>query len=257
MTWDDAVRDALARFPDVALDPAAFTAHAAHAREAGALAEHLPDLLLAWAAARGDPAAVRRVGELAAPDIAAAAARVDRTLLDEVRQQVQVRLLVARDGAPPRIAAYGGRGPLRAWIGIAATRLALNLKRGELPVASGDDVLADLVAAEPDPELRQLRTLYRAEFRVALEAALAALPERQRALLRMSYVDGIRLAAIGRLYGVHESTASRWVAAAAEAVGQDARRRLIERLSLSPGTVDSVARMVLSGLDLSIARLLR
>lgn len=258
MTWDAAVEEAAARFPDVQADRAAFAAEAAAARGRGAREEHLGDLFLAWAAARGDAAAVRRVVELAAPDIAAAAARIDRAaaFVAEVRQQVHVRLLAPRDGAPPRIGDYGGRGPLRGWIAVAATRLALNQKRGAAPVAHGEEILADLVAAEPDPELRQLKTLYRAEFRAALEEALAALPDRQRALLRLSYVDGMRLAQIGKLYQVSESTASRWVAQAAEAVGADSRRRLVARLSASAATVDSVARMVLSNLDLSIARIL-
>jgi len=55
---------------------------------------------------------------------------------------------------------------------------------------------------------------------------------------------------------VHESTASRWLAQAAARVGEDARRRLVERLAVSPQSVDSMARMVMSNLDLSIARIL-
>jgi len=124
-----------------------------------------------------------------------------------------VRLLV---GTPPRIHSYAGRGPLRGWVGVAALRIALNEKRG--PRAAADDVLADLVSTEPDPELRHMKTLYRAEFRDALEAALRALPERQRALLRLSYVDGLKATQLARLYAVHETTAARWVARAAEQV---------------------------------------
>ena len=49
---------------------------------------------------------------------------------------------------------------------------------------------------------------------------------------------------------------SRWMHKAVEAVGDDARRRLRERLALSPSSLDSVARMVQSNLELSIGRLL-
>ncbi|MEJ7599489.1 MAG: sigma-70 family RNA polymerase sigma factor [Kofleriaceae bacterium] len=105
-------------------------------------------------------------------------------------------------------------------------------------------------------ELRHLKTLYRAEFREALVAAIGALPDRDRALLRLRFVAALELAQIGKLYAVHESTASRWLARAVETLATDARNRLVSRLSVTPATADSVARMVASQLDLSIARLL-
>jgi hypothetical protein len=40
-------------------------------------------------------------------------------------------------------------------------------------------------------------------------------------------------------------------------VAADARRRLVERLAIAPSAADTVARMVASQLDLSVARLLR
>jgi RNA polymerase sigma-70 factor len=229
---------------------------------AGARPEHLGELRLARAAARGEAAAVREIDRLLEPEAAAAARRFERSpaFADEVAQGLRIRLLVASGDRTARIAGYGGRGPLRAWIGVAALRIALNLRRaqgaGVGARASDASLLAELASAEPDPELRQLKTLYRAELRDALEAALRGLPERQRAILRLCYVDGLRLAQLARLYGVHESTASRWLGRAAEEVAADTRRRLVARLSLSPASVDSVARMVLSGLDLSIARIL-
>lgn len=218
---------------------------------------HLDELRLARSAADGDTAAVRQVDALIGLEAAAAARRIDPSaaFADEVRQALRVRLLVGEHG-PARIAAYQGRGPLRAWIGVAALRIALNLRRGVRATADVD-VIAELASAEPDPELRHLKTLYRAEFREALEAALAALSERDRAILRLVYVDGLRLAQLGKLYNVHESTASRWVKSAVEAVAEDARRRLIARLSISATSVDQIAQMVRSTLDLSIARLLR
>ena len=245
-------------FPEVRLAGDGFVAHAEACRARGARVEHLGDLFLAWAAARGDAAAVRRFGLTVLPDIEVAARRVDGSpaFVDEVRQRVEVRLLVPSPAGQVRLDDYAARGPLRGWVGVTALRVALNYKREATPGLAGEELLGELVAAEPDAELRTLKTQYRAEFRAALEEALAALPPRQRVLLRLHFVDGLRLAQIGRLYHVHESTASRWLADAAEAVADDARRRLVARLSLSPATADSVARMVLSRLDLSIARLL-
>ncbi|MEO8699608.1 MAG: sigma-70 family RNA polymerase sigma factor [Kofleriaceae bacterium] len=218
--------------------------------------DHLDEVRLATAAARGDPAALRELDRLISIEADAAARRIDRTpaFADEVRQALRVRLLVA-EGERVRIAEYAGRGPLRGWLGVAALRVALNLKRGAQPAST--EILAELVSGEDDPELAHLKTLYRAEFREALEAALLALPERQRAVLRLSYVDGLKLVALARLYGVHETTAARWVAKAAADVAEAARARLTARLALSSSSLESVARMVLSNLDFSIARVLR
>ena len=77
-----------------------------------------------------------------------------------------------------------------------------------------------------------------------------------RVLLRLHYVDGLRLAGIGALYQVTESTASRWVRRALDAVADGVRARLRERLALSAETFESVLRLVQSQLDVSIRRLL-
>jgi RNA polymerase sigma-70 factor (ECF subfamily) len=232
-------------------------AHVEACRGLGGRPDHDDEVGLAWAAAHGDPAAVRRFEAMVAPDVEAAARRVDPApaFVDEVRQVVRVRLLVA-DAGLPRVAAYGGRGPLRGWVGVAATRVALNLKRETGRTVGADEVLEEVIAREPDPELRHLKSTYRGQLREALAAALAGLPERQRAVLRLTYVDGMRLHQIARLYQVHESTVSRWVSQATEAVAADTRKRLVARLSVSPGSADSIARMVVSSLDLSIARIL-
>jgi RNA polymerase sigma-70 factor (ECF subfamily) len=254
--WVEALEAVGARYPDVRADAAAFAAHVDVCRERGARVEHGADLFVAWAAARGDAAALRHFERLLAPEVDAAARRIDRApvFADELRQAVRVRLLVAEAGRI-RLDDYVGRGPLRGWLAVVALRVALNLRRA-VRVGS-PDLLADLVSGEADPQLRHLKTLYRAEFREALEAALRALPERERALLRLSHVDGLKATQLARLYGVHETTAARWVARAAEQVADDARRRLMGRLALSASSFDSVARMVLSNLELSISRVLR
>jgi RNA polymerase sigma-70 factor (ECF subfamily) len=253
--WDESVRAAPAAFPDVRLDPGAFAARAADCRARGARAEHLSDLFLAWSAGRGEGAALRHLEARIALEASGVARGVDRApdFADEVRQALRVRTLVAEEGRR-RIDDYAGRGPLGAWLRVAALRLALNLRRAAGP--AGPDLLAEIVSGETDPELRHMKSLYRAEFQEALGAALTDLPERQRAVLRLHHVDGLRLAQLARLYRVHESTVSRWVSQAAAEVAENARQRLVVSLAVGPSSVDSMARMVLSNLDLSIARIL-
>lgn len=256
--WRDSVR---AIVDGTAIAEDAAIAHVAAALAGGAASEHAADLALAYAAGRGDPVALRRLESHVGAELVAAARAIDRdpAFVDEICQLARVRLVVG-DGGPPRVASYRGAGPLRAWVAIATRRLALNARRGGDPGDAGaaaDDALAELVDREPDPALRHLRTLYRTEFREALAAALAALPDRDRAVLRLRFVEGLELAQIGRLYRVHESTASRWLSAAREAVASATRDGLMARLAITTATADSVARMVASGLDLSVARLLR
>ena len=255
-SWRDGVEVAVAGCTRVTL--AAVLAHVRTRLAEGAASTYAADLALAYAVAAGDPVAVRRFDELVDGELVAAARAIDRApaFVDEIRQQARVRLVVG-DGGPPRIASYRGGGPLRAWVAIATRRLALNAKRGGDAGDAGTEVLAELVDREPDPELQHLRALYKTELKEALVAALAALDDRGRAVLRLRFVEGLELAQIGRVYRVHESTASRWVTAARERVATDARERLMARLGIATATADSVARLVASGLELSVARLLR
>jgi len=257
-SWLDGVRIAIAGCTRVSLDDA--VDHVRAAIMAGGRPGYGGDLALAFAVGRGDPVAIRRFTELVAGEIATAARRVDRSpsFVDEVAQRTRVRIIVGEATAAARIGRYRGMGPLRAWVAIAAHRIALDIRRHARSDAARPsyDVLADLVDREPDPELRHLKDLYRAEFRDALAAALATLADRSRAVLRLRFVDGLELAQIGRLYRVHESTASRWIATALDDVAGATRKHLVARLAITAATADSVARMVHSQLDLSIARLL-
>src|SRR5947209_904462 len=79
-------------------------------------------------------------------------ARVGRepSFVEEVRQTVREKLLVAAADAPPRIVEYTGRGALAAWLRIIAVRAALNLRRRRGDVAP--DGASDEAAAARDPE---------------------------------------------------------------------------------------------------------
>lgn len=256
MTWQDEVRTAIEGCASVTL-PAAI-AHVGAAIESSGSVEHADDLALAYALAAGDAVAIRRFETHLAGELAAAVRAIDASpaFVAEITQRARIRLLVA-DGAPPWIASYRGSGPLRAWIAIAAQRIALNAKRdARRDQPAGEDVLADLVDREPDPELRYLRTLYRHEFREALTAALAGISDRARAVLRLRFVGRLELAQIGRVYRVHESTISRWITAALAEIANASRAELAARLAVTAATADSVARLVQSQLDLSLERLL-
>jgi RNA polymerase sigma-70 factor (ECF subfamily) len=189
----------------------------------------------------------------------------DRAVIDEVKQRVRARALVARDGAPPRIADYAGRGPLGAWTRVIAIREHANLHRGTadgLDAAidrggGGLDGLDDLArTGELAPELVALRARHRDVVTAGFRAAITALPARARTLLRLCYVDGATLDAIGRMYGVNKSTVSRWLAAARADVLDGARAHVRAALALPAHDVDSLLGAMPRDLEISLHGLL-
>src|SRR5258708_6641308 len=81
-------------------------------------------------------------------------------------------------------------GSLGGWLRVAAVRLALDALPAGHEISDEDEV-AQAVAGQLDPESELLRERYQAEFQEALEVCLAALPPRERTLLRLAYVNGL------------------------------------------------------------------
>ena len=92
--------------------------------------QHADDLDLASACVTGDRDALEKL-EVLIERQAEAIARVDRShdFIREIQQRVRMRLLVGANDGRPRIVDYAGRGPLAAFVRVAALRLALMEKR--------------------------------------------------------------------------------------------------------------------------------
>jgi RNA polymerase sigma-70 factor (ECF subfamily) len=215
------------------------------------------DLYLACAAGHGAPGARELFARTVLQPIAGAVQTIDGgpAIVDEVRQVLHERLLLSAEG-PPRILQYGGRSALATWVGVAAQRAALDLLRTE----GARRRAAERAAHEPlplelDPELQYLKARYSGAFKEALGAAVRRLPQRQRIAIRLHTVGGLTLAKIAAMFSVEESTACRWVQRAREVILAETQRELGERLGICVAEVPSLARLVTSQLDLSIARL--
>ena len=252
-----------AAWPDIALDPLEFVAHLAGRLPetpdlAAAIGElHAADLYIACACARGEPRALACFDEQFLGQVGRTWGARHRLadFADEVRQGLRVRLLVAEGGGPPRIAGYSGRGPLVAWVSMAATRLGLDLRRRERPGAREEDELT-LEARGDDPELAYLKTRYAAELKEALETTLAALSARTANVLRLHYQEGMTVDAIGTMYRVSGRTVQRWLAEARRTILAETRRILSERLGLTDSRLDSLIGLVRSRLDISLSQYL-
>jgi RNA polymerase sigma-70 factor (ECF subfamily) len=218
------------------------------------------DLYLACGCAAGDPAAIAGFEQHcgAVIDRAIVSSGVDPAERADLGQIVRQRLLVAPPGGgAPRIARYSARGSLQAWVRVTAAREAARiLPRARRETAAEDDQLAGLIAPDDDPEIGYLKRLYREEFKRAFQAAVDALDDRERLLLRQHVLDRVGIDRLAALHGVHRATAARWIQAARDAVVAGAQRELTRRLQLSRDELASVLRMIRSQLDISLHRVL-
>lgn len=244
---DTHVAAARAAWPSLVVDETAYRAWLATA-SADDLAR-LPslvagDVLLCWAAARGDAEAHRLFDTYCMPHVQSALRRfgADGAFVDEVAQRIRVKLLLAKDGAAPAIASYAFGGSLAGLVRVAAVREAISLRRGDKPAAP--PAALDQLAGELDPELRMLKQRYAAEFERAFVDAVASLTGRDRHLLRLSLSVGASIDDIARIYGTHRATAARWLNAARDALGDNTRDNLRARLRLADHEVMSLLRLV-------------
>ena len=253
---------------DLALDRTLFAAHlgrcGAPVGTTTPAAIHAEDLFLVAAALCGDGAAVAKLRRIHRPVLASYLRHIDvsKPFLDEVEQRLWDSALVGADGGEPKLASYSGQGALAGWVGIAAQRIALMIRRHEAAEERAVDGATAEAEAEAellsrDPELAFIKGRLRNDFRGALTQALSSLEDRERMIFRLHLVDGLTVEAIAKMYGVSHSTVSRWLGKARDQVVDEAQRLLRDRMQLSPAEFESIAALVVSQLDLSVSRILR
>jgi RNA polymerase sigma-70 factor, ECF subfamily len=258
---DAAIVAGRAAWPRVELDEDLYVAHVARqARTGEPLATfRTSDLYLAAACAAGISSALVEFEATYRGDLEAivrrAAASVD---VDEVTQNIRETLFVGRDGMPPKIGDYAGRGELRAWLRVVATRAALNAAtRGPKDRPGGeDDQLIEAAGAAESAEVAYFRLHYEAEVKAAFPEALAALTAHDRLVLRQHYIDQLTLDDMARVHAVHVATVKRHLATARNDLTANLRSRLCAKLKVSPSELESVLAIVQSRLHLTMKRLL-
>jgi len=252
-----------AAHPDVAVDDVVF---AAHLGRCGAAVEgmtptdiHAEDLYLCCAGLLGDETAVRQLRGRHRPVLAGYLRPIDASpsFLEEVEQRLWDAALIGSVNVSPKLASYSGRGPLAAWLGVAAQRIALMLRRGEAAEKRAlDKIAAQARLVTSDPELAFVKEHLRAPFQRAIVEALKTLDDRQRMIYSLHVADGLTFERIAATYHVSHSTVSRWMAAAREAIVDEARRLLRDEMQLPAEEFDSLARLLASQLDLSVSAVL-
>lgn len=249
-----AIERARAKWPGIGLVATEVESHV-RARVGGDLeGACLEDLCLAWAALQGDRVALEALEALLAQVPSWIRKDASSPLVDELVQTLRVQLLV---GDNPLLAQFRGRGALHAWLRISARRLAWkqDAPRGEA-AASGAEPSVGSRAARMDPERALAGAAATPAVLAAVRAGFDALDRRQRTLLRLRYAQGLTDEAIGRMYRVHQSTATRWLAAAHETVRRSVRKHLEAELRVGGAELESVLHAAESQLDISLSTLL-
>jgi RNA polymerase sigma-70 factor (ECF subfamily) len=243
------------RWPELSLDAEVLTRHLEQLGiDIGAEQPHAVDIVLACACSLGQRDALDVFERELVPVIAKAVRRIDDALVDEAIQATRERLLV---GPTPRIAEYSGRGPLTAWVRIAAMRIALNLLRPRRRnVLVDDDAFLDQVAHHTDAERRQIRARYADACADALRVAFSELSARERNLLRMHHLHGLTVDELAPTFRVHRATVARWISSARDHMMARTLAGVSQRLGIPEPEADSILRDLRSRLDISVTRLL-
>lgn len=225
-------------------------------------AVHVADLLLARGCAMGLASAVARFESDLLGLVTAAGSKLSMSpeQSDELRQQVRMKLLVpGKDGEAPKIGNYAGTGALRSWVYATGLRTGLNeLRRiGRAPMPAGDEqLLVAMPDKNDDQQLQYMKELYRTAFRDAFKKSIGDLEDRLANVLRHYYLDEMTLEEIGALYRVHKTTVMRWVNKAHAELEVKTKNRMISHLQLGASEVESVLRLIQSGIQLGLASVL-
>jgi RNA polymerase sigma-70 factor, ECF subfamily len=244
------------------IEPSVFAAHVAarlprDASGATICRLHGADLYLACGIARGMPEAMalfedRLMGEVV---VALRRFRLQRAVVADLCQIVREKVMIGDPERRPKIAEYSGRGALRGWVRVVATRIALNSLRGRKAEVGNDDALLDAAASgSASPELCYLRQRHAADLRLAVDRAMQSLTAGERVLLQQHFVDGLGMEQIAKLYRVHRVTILRRMDRVLRTLRLLTARFMEQRLGCTASAADGIIGQVLGHAHLSILR---
>jgi RNA polymerase sigma-70 factor, ECF subfamily len=261
MSGEDAVRamflEGKRKWPLVELGFDVFFGHCSRVLPPGdshALPREAASLYLCCACAEAQPEALRSFESEGMSVAKAAIARIDRSsdFVQDTLQEVWDKLLL---GSEAKVRLYSGRGPLKAWVRVAATRVALDRYRARNRLTARHVELTDKLAAPcGSPEARLLKARFGKAFHQALRAAVAALSAQERNVLRMHVVGQCSIDEIGRAYNVHRATAARWLDRSRARIYEQVRYELcVRHEKLTASEFKSLATLMGSELELSLS----
>jgi RNA polymerase sigma-70 factor (ECF subfamily) len=154
-----------------------------------------------------------------------------------------------------KLALYSGRGSLAGWLRMVLSQSYINRIRAEKRLVSIEEQEEEhgtqFAAPAPQPE-----SAIDSRLREATDEALAQLASEERFLFTSYFLDGRKLAEIGRMLGVHESTISRKLEKALKEVRKRIRKGL-ERRGMSRRQADEALEADVRDLEMDVSGRLR
>ncbi len=264
MSRDDAMRqmfrEGQRRWPLVKLGFDVFAGHCTRVlggfEDDAQLPTEPADLYLCCACAEAQPEALRAFENEGLGVAKAAIARINHEsdFVQDTLQEVWGKLLL---GAEARVRQYAGRGPLKAWVRVAATRVALDRHRARGRLAGRQVELSEQLAMQGlSSEALITKARFGPAFAQALRDAVLALSAQDRNVLRMHVSGHCSIDEIGRAYGVHRATAARWLDRARAQLHDSVRQELcIRQDKLTASELKSLAALMGAELELSFSNI--
>jgi RNA polymerase sigma-70 factor (ECF subfamily) len=214
------------------------------------------ELAFAAACVAADATAVARFERDYVPELHATLARLG---LPPGDAEDAVRVLCADllRGPKPRLLEYRGRGSLRAWLRAVTARAGLRLRRpsaASLTVelaATAQPGAADTATDATDA----LSAEHRDVFGAAFAAAVAALPETARLLLKQRHRHRVGIPELAQLHGVSQDAIERKLADARAQLAAATQAEMRSRLGAAPVEPVALDRLIAARLDTSLSAL--
>lgn len=154
-----------------------------------------------------------------------------------------------------KLALYSGRGSLAGWLRMVLAQSYINQIRAGKRLVSIEEEEEEHGRQFPAASVEAPRT-QDSRIKDVTDEVLTALSAEERFLLSSYFLDGRRLAEIGRTLGVHESTISRKM----EKLLAEVRKRIrkgLERRGMSRRQADEALETDVRDLELDVAARLR
>jgi RNA polymerase sigma-70 factor (ECF subfamily) len=169
---------------------------------------------------------------------------------EDLAQEIMTALMPGAEAEQAtKLASYNGRGSLAGWLRVTVAHAAIDrLRRSKRQISleemleQGKEPMAPGNGAPHYPEDEKMDSRWGAVLAELLAQEIGRLASRDRLLLGLYYLHGVPLKTIGRQFGVHEATASRWLETLRRNIRKRVEKELRKKYRMSSRDLRSVWR---------------